>query len=264
MLWICFVKGSRVMFHRSAVVLFIGLSLAGCVTTSNENASVVADAVDPSLRAAATTAEANHDYKGAIQHLNTLFQRHGDDKGIGLALARNLRYADQAQTGADVMQSLLTRYPNDPELLIELGKDYLAADRAALAIKTLYRARDVAPQRWDVYSTLGVALDTDGHSAEALQAFAHAAELSPDNPAVLNNLALAQAVTGHLDQAIATMSQAADLPSANMLVRQNLALLLALKGDAAKAEKLARRDLPPDIAKSNIEILRALAAAPKQ
>ena len=59
-------------------------------------------------------------------------------------------------------------------------------------------------------------------------------------------------------------ARAADLPAATAQVRQNLALLLALKGDGAEAERLARRDLPPEQARTNGETLRALATAARR
>ena len=210
------------------------------------------DAVDLSLKNAAAAAELNHDYNGAAQHLNTLYQRHGGDRDIALALARNLRYGGQAQTAADIMQSTLSRFADDPDMLIELGKDYLSADRVNLAVKYLEKAKTIAPARWEAFAALAVAYDTQGFAAMAQES------------AILNNMALSQALSGHLDQALATISRAADLPNATLQVRQNLALLLALKGNAAQAERLTGHDLPPDAAKSNIEILKALAAARKE
>lgn len=250
------------MKTRLAAVLVF--ALAGCANSPGDGDRAVAEAVEPSLRAAAAAAEANHDYKGATQHLNTLYQRRGDDKGIGVALARNLRYGGQPQTAADIMQGQLTRFPRDPDLLIELGKDYLAADRIALALKILEQALAVAPGRWDVHATMAVALDTQGRGDEALAAYGRALELSPENPMVLNNLGLSQALSGRLDEALATLGRAADLPTSTAQIRQNLALLLALKGDAAQAEKLARNDLPPDMARANIEVMRAIAASAKR
>lgn len=242
---------------------FLALTLAGCATSQADGERSVAQAVEPSLRAAAAAAEANHDYKGAIQHLNTLYQRRNDDRGIGVALARNLRYGGQPQSAADIMQAQLTRFSNDPDLLIELGKDYLAADRVALSLRTLERARTAAPDRWEVYATMAVAQDAMGKSNEAQAAYNHALDLSPDNPMVLNNLGLSQALAGRLDEGVATLTRAADLPTATTQIRQNLALLLALKGDAAQAEKITRNDLPPDLARANIQVMRALAAAAK-
>ncbi|RAU21138.1 pilus assembly protein TadD [Paramagnetospirillum kuznetsovii] len=251
------------MWNRSALFLILLLTACSGMNIGDEQRSV-AQAVEPSLRAAAAAAEANRDYKGAVQHLTTLYQRRDDDRDIGVALARNLRYGGQAQQAADVMQGQLIRFPRDADTLVELGKDYLAADRLGLSVKSLEQALGVAPNRWDAHAALAVALDAQGRGAEALAAYGRALELSPDNPMVLNNLALSQALAGKLDEALATMTRAADLPAATAQIRQNLALLLALKGDSAQAEKLVRQDLPADMARTNADILRALAAGAKR
>lgn len=246
------------------LTVFLALVLSGCANEPWDEGNAVAQAVEPSLRAAAAAAEASHDYKGAVQHLGTLYQRRGDDKGIAIALARNMRYSGQAQGAADIMQGQLTRLPNDPDLLIELGKDYLAADRVALALRTLEQGQPYAATRWELFATKAVALDTLGRNQDAQAAYGRALELSPDNPAILNNLGLSQALAGRLDEGIATLARAADLPTAPTQLRQNLALLLALKGDAAQAEKLTRNGLAPEVARANSEVLRAIAASAKR
>jgi Flp pilus assembly protein TadD len=249
------------MNNRRLCVVALCLVISGCGSTSDGPRQNLADAVDPSLRAAAAAAENNHDYQGAIQHLSTLYQHHRDDREVAIALARNLRYSGQGQTAADLMQTMLARDTANPDLLLELGKDYLAADRIGLAASTLQRGRDAAPDRWEILSTLAVALDTDGRSAEARVVLTRADELSPDNPVVLNNLALSEAVAGELDKAIATLRRAADLPSATMQTRENLALLLAMKGDTEQAANLTRHDLTDAQAKANIETYRTWATA---
>lgn len=249
------------MILRRAAFLALPLLLTACAgMPMADNDGRMADAVEPSLRAAAASAEAARDYKGAAQHWGTLYQRHPRSPDIALALARTLRYAGQPQQSADIMQAQLEAKPGDADLLTELGKDYLAADRMNLALSTLERARAAAPNRWDVHSALGVAQDAAGNYSQAAETYAQALALSPDNPRILNNLALSQALAGHLDDAIATLSRAADHPKAGSQIRQNLAVLLALKGDGAKAEKLVRQDLPADMARNNTAILRALAA----
>lgn len=248
------------MILRRAAFLALPL-LAGCAGAPvAESDGRLADAVEPSLRAAAASAEAARDYKGAAQHWGTLYQRHPTSPDIALALARTLRYAGQPQQSADIMQDRLEAKPGDADLLTELGKDYLAADRMPLALATLERASAAAPERWDIHSALGVAQDAAGRYDLAAEAYGRALALSPDNPRVMNNQALSLALSGRLDEAIATLTRAADHPRASSQIRQNLAVLLALKGDGAKAEKLVRQDLPADMARNNTAILRALAA----
>src|SRR5579859_2332431 len=135
--------------------------LAGCSTSTAPVPHDVADAVEPSLQAAAAAAENNHDYAGAVQHFSTLYSHHPKDAALALALARNLRHSGQGQTAADLMQSLLVGNPGNADLLLELGKDYVAADRVGLAVKILVQARAAAPAKWEPLSVLGAALDTE-------------------------------------------------------------------------------------------------------
>jgi Flp pilus assembly protein TadD len=249
------------MKHTKLALCLIVLTLCGCASSNGESRPTLADAVDPSLRAAAQAAESNHDTAGAIQHLSTLYARHRHDPEIGVALARNLRYAGQGQNAADLMQTLLQGDPGNADLLLELGKDYLAADRIGLAVETLKRACDAAPQRWQSLSTLAVALDTDGRSAEARDALTRADRLAPENPVILTNLALSEAVAGHLRHAVEILRHAADLPTATAQTRENLALLLALQGDTEEAEKFARHDLSAEMAKDNVQTFRQWAAS---
>lgn len=233
--------------------------LAGCGGRPAEDDGALGRTVEPSLRSAAHTAEASHDYKGAAQHWRTLYQRNPGDKAVAVALARAMRYAGMAQQGADLMQDALERLGRDANLAAELGKCYLAAERVGLALKALAEAEQLDQTRWDAPSAIGVALDLQGRHAEAEAAYRRALALSPDNPEIVNNLALSLALSGKLDEALVLMGRAADHPKAGLQMRQNLALLTALKGNAAEAARLAGRDLPPDMARANAEIFRHLA-----
>jgi Flp pilus assembly protein TadD len=248
---------------RRLAPFLIPLLLAGCAGATMETAGddVIARAVEPSLRTAAASAEANNDWKGAAQHWGTLHQRHPEDSSISLSLARAWRYGGQEQQAADLIQGELARTGRSLGLLTELGKDYLAAERLGLALKTLEEARTKAPDNWDIHSAMGVALDASGRYGEAQAAYGRALELSPENPVVLNNLALSQAQSGQLDMAVETLRRANEHPGAGTQLRQNLALLLALKGDAPAAERLAAKDLPPDMVRTNAGIYRSLAGS---
>ena len=243
------------------LTLLAPLWLAACAgaPASPSGEQSLTSAVEPSLRAAAAHAESANDWNGAAQHWRTLLAHHPDDLPISLSLARALRISGKPDMAAELIQSLVAKHGANAQVHAELGKDYLAADRLGLALKSLQKAAELAPDDWEIVSAQGVALDLLEHPLEAQAAYQKALALSPDNPQVLNNLALSQALSGDLRGAVATLRLAGEQPSAGSQIRQNLALLLALQGDPAQAERVAAKDLPPDLLRTNSQIYRRLS-----
>jgi Flp pilus assembly protein TadD len=212
---------------------------------------------------AAKQAETTYNYADAVSIYQGLHAQNPDDPELALSLARNMRFAGQAQSAIALVSQLIAKQGRTAPLLIELGKAYLAADQDNLALPTLLEAKSQAPNDWEILSTLGVAYDYQGNYADAREAYAQALIASPSNPTVLNNLALSQASSGDLDGAVATLQQAIDQPAASAQTRQNLALLMALKGNPDAAERLARKDLPPEVADNNNAYFRMISAGSK-
>lgn len=237
------------------------LAMSGCAMTADTSPKPAQKHanVEPALRQAAVMSERNASYREAAQHYAALHGRYPQDKAITLALARNLRFSGNPQQAIAVINSSMSSQAPDALTLLELGKDYLAADQLNLAKPTLERAKAAAPLNWEILSSLGVVHDYEGQYDMAQQQYDAALFLDPENPTVLNNKALSLAQQGRLDEAVTTMKAATDQPSASAQARQNLALLMALKGDAEAAERLARKDLPPAVAEANIEYYRAIA-----
>jgi Flp pilus assembly protein TadD len=240
-----------------------GLLLAGCEATAPAEMKPDAAALQDAQLKAGQQAEATYNYSDAVNIYQGLHAAKPDDPQLALSLARNLRFAGQPQNAIAILSQLIGKQGRTAPLLTELGKAYLAADQDNLALPTLLEAKEQAPNDWEILSTLGVAYDYQGNYADAREAYAEALIASPSNPAVLNNLALSQASSGDLDGAIATLEQAIDQPAASAQTRQNLALLMALKGDPDAAERLARKDLPPDVADNNNAYFRMISAAAK-
>jgi Flp pilus assembly protein TadD len=237
------------------------VAVSGCAMTADtapKPAQKTAD-VEPALRQAAMVSERNASYGEAAQHYAALHRKHPEDKTLTLALARNLRFSGNPQQAIAVISSATAGQSPDALTLLELGKDYLAADQLNLAKPTLERAKAAAPLNWEILSSLGVVYDYEGSYQLAQQQYDAALFIDPENPTVLNNKALSLAQEGRLDEAVSTMKLAIDQPTASAQARQNLALLMALKGDAEAAERLARKDLPPAVAEANIEYYRSLA-----
>ena len=217
-------------------------------------------ALDPQIRQAAVRAETQHNYLEAAQHYQSLLSRDPENLEMAVALARNLRFAGSTPQDIDILNQLIAKHGRSPQLLTELGKSYISGDKMNLAVPILQEATAMPGAAWDAFSALGVAYDYQDDFARAREAYTQALMLSPRNPEILNNLALSQAQSGDLDGAIQTLGQAIDQPSASPQVRQNLALMLALRGDTAGAERLARKDLPKDLADENAEYYRYLAS----
>jgi Flp pilus assembly protein TadD len=215
--------------------------------------------LDPQIKLAAMQAEAQNNYLEAAQHYQSLLTRDPENLDLAMSLVRNLRFAGSTPQDIDILNQLINKYGRTAPLLTELGKSYVASDKMNLAIPLLQEACAMPGATWDAFSTLGVALDYQGDFNQARQNYSQALLLSPRNPDVLNNLALSQAQSGDLEGAIQTLGQAVDQASASPQVRQNLALMLALKGDMAGAERLARKDLPKELADLNAEYYRYLA-----
>jgi Flp pilus assembly protein TadD len=259
-------KGKMARFStRLLGSVALSVVLAGCAMTSQQQATTTELTptekanVEPALRQAAMMSERNASYGEAAQHYAALHAKYPQDKQITMALARNLRFAGNPQQAIAVLNSGALAQSPDALTLLELGKDYLAADQLNLAKPTLERARAAAPLNWEILSSLGVVYDYEGDYEQAQQQYDAALFVDPENPTVLNNKALSLAQQGRLEEAVTTMKIATDQPSASAQARQNLALLMALKGDSQAAERLARKDLPPAVAEANIEYYKSLS-----
>jgi Flp pilus assembly protein TadD len=237
--------------------------LAGCQSTDDKTNAATSSSIDAAQRQAANQAEASFSYSDAVSIYQNLYIRHPEDISLGTGLARNLRFSGQPQDSITVINQMLGKNGRTVPLLLELGKSYLAADQDNLAVPTLLEAKGKEPGNWEVLSTLGVAYDYQADYADARDAYVQALIASPKNPSVLNNLALSQASSGDLEGAIATLQQAIDQPSALAQTRQNLALMLALKGNPDAADRLARKDLPSDVADNNMAYFKMIATAAK-
>src|SRR5262245_2145425 len=123
----------------------LSVVLAGCAVTSQQQPTTTGPTptekanVEPALRQAAMMSERNASYGEAAQHYAALHAKYPQDKQITLALARNLRFAGNPQQAIAVLNSGQSAQSPDALTLLELGKDYLAADQLNLAKPTLER-----------------------------------------------------------------------------------------------------------------------------
>lgn len=182
------------------------------------------------------------------------------DVEANVHLAAALRAIGQNAEAAQAAGAALVVDPNSREALMEQARAYLAAGRGFYAIAPLEKVKAMDARDWRTWSLLGVAYGQVSRDEDAAAAWRQALALSPDNPAVLSNQAMQAASHGDLSAAEALLRQAAADPRATVQERQNLALVLGLQGKFAEAERLARQDLPPELAENNIAYWKAAAA----
>ncbi len=182
------------------------------------------------------------------------------DAEAGVRLAVALRALERFDEAAKAADRVLVTKPQMPEALLEAARARIGAGEGFYALEFLNRASAIAPKDWRPWSLMGVAMEQTKRPDEARAAYARALELSPENPAVLSNLALMAANTGDRVQAEILLRRAVAQPTATVREWQNLALVLGLSGRVAEAERIIRRDLPPEVADQNIAYLRAASA----
>ena len=224
------------------------------------DASTTQVQIDDSFESAAKASEASGDWLAAAGFWQSLLDRDPTNLEASLGLAENLRRLGQYDLALDVLRRALSQVPDDPQVLSLYGRTLVQSGDAVDAIDPLNRAAERDDTAWENYAALGVAFGMLNQPERAEEANLRALALSPDNPNVLNNMGLAAAMDGDLDGAIDLLERAAEHDEADVTVRQNLALLLAYRGDLARAEELARQDLPEDMADRNVAFYKSLSS----
>ncbi len=132
--------------------------------------------------------------------LGVIQQRYGINNGavssfkaaltedLGLYMA-NVRMAEIYERYGRLATALLERHraaaanPEDPSLLVDLGRTLMAADSAAAAVDVLRRAVEMRPRMVISYYELGRALASQKQEAEARKALEHFIQSAPSTMA---------------------------------------------------------------------------------
>jgi Flp pilus assembly protein TadD len=244
---------SGVRLLTVSALLAACLGVAGCQTAS---LSDVTGSIGPSTDRALPTSQAElHSYAEDWGHR---YDSNPDSKIVAMNYAKALRALTQYAQAVAVLQRLAARMPKDMEVLSAYGKALADAGRLQEAADVLSRSHTPERPNWSVLSAQGAVADQLGDHEQAQSYYEAALKIAPDQPQVLSNLGLSYALSKHLPKAETTLQQAAAQPNADMRVRQNLALVLALQGKFNEAETIARRDLSPVDAATNVASIRQM------
>jgi len=156
-----------------------------------------------------------------------------------------------ANRAADAIREFtiaLRLQPRYPEASNNLGAALVSAGRSRDALPHLRTAVQVRPADYRVHFNLGNALRDSGRPDEAAREFERALVLNPDSADILNNLAVLDGARGDYANAIARLERALSLREGYPDAHHNLALALAAVGRRSEAITHARRavDLRPD------------------
>ena len=257
--------------HTAAVVLLLTMTCASPVAARGlfgrkPVVPALAKAAPSVTTAPAKPVKATAEQRAVVERMDPLaraafWAREVDadpaDLDATVRMAAALRGLERYDEAAAALDKVLVAKPDHLEALLEAGRTRVSAARGFYAIDFLKRAAALAPRDWRPHSLLGVAMEQTKRPEDAQAEYARALQLSPENPAVLSNLALLAANNGDKAQAESLLRRAVAQPTATSRERQNLALVLGLAGKVDEAERLIRRDLPPEVADANIAYLES-------
>ena len=230
------------------VLLAAALGLAGCQSSGElDITGAIGGASEP-------------DPRHAAEDWGRRYDRSPDDKAVALNYARALRGLSEHAQAAAILQRLSIKFPRDVDVLAAYGKALADAGRPREAAEVLANAHTPERPNWSVLSAQGSVADQLGDHEQAQAYYAAALKIAPAQPHVLSNLGLSYALSKKLPEAEKALQEAAAGPGADRPVRQNLALVLALEGKFSSAEEVARRDLSPQDASTNVAAIRRMIA----
>jgi Flp pilus assembly protein TadD len=239
-------------------VAALGLALftGGCQNIASLTSAALVSPEPPPAATPKTEAE----WRTEAEKIAPRYREKPEDTAVELAYAQALRGSGQRTQATSVLQQATFYHPGNTALLGAYGRALAEVGNLEQALEVLNRAHSPDQPDWHILSAQGAVLDQLGRHAEAQLHYSSALKIKPDEPGVLSNLGLSYALAKDLKNAEATLRHAAALGGTDSRVRQNLALVVGLQGRFPEAESIARADLPPEEAASNVATLRRMLA----
>jgi Flp pilus assembly protein TadD len=232
----------------------VALALAGCATSPVETTGSLAAVSPPASEA---------DWRRAADSAGAQYRANPRDAAAAVRYAQALRALGQRPQAVAVLEQASMAMPNDKTVLGAYGRALADVGQYKQAMEVLERAHTPENPDWRILSAQGAVLDQMGQHQEAQRYYSSALKIAPDEPSVLSNLGLSYALAKDLPKAEETLRQAMAGQKVDPRVRQNLALVVGLQGRFAEAEGIAKSDLPPDQAASNVAYLKDMLTKAK-
>ena len=230
------------------VAAVLALPAAGCKTIGDDTTGSIG----------ANTPRNDADWRQSLEIWGKRYREDSGDSNAALNFARALRATEQRAQAVAVLEQASIRNPNNMALLGAYGRALADAGDLNQALDVLGRAHTPDNPDWRVLNAQGAVLDQLGRHAEAQRHYASALKIVPNEASVMSNLGLSYALMKDLKRAEFTLRKAYAQGNADPKVRQNLALVIGLQGRFAEAERIARADLPEEVAVANASYLRQM------
>jgi Flp pilus assembly protein TadD len=237
----------------SVGVMALALAICGCASAPPAEKSEVTGSI-------ATTSKprTEAEWRREAVVLGERYRAEPSDADIAMQYAQALRGMGQRAQAAAVLEQASIHNPQNQALLGAYGRALADVGNYSQALDVLARAHTPEQPDWRILSVQGAVLDQMGRHEEARQHYSSALRIMPDEPSVLSNLGLSYALSKDLPKAEETLRRASAQPAVEPKVRQNLALVVGLQGRFAEAETIARGDLSPEEAATNVAYLRQM------
>jgi Flp pilus assembly protein TadD len=242
----------RSRLFSSAAMVVMAVSLGGCITARQPQEDVTGSIAAPA------GSRSEDEWRRGADAAGERYRANQQNPQAAIDYAQALRNSGQKTQASAVLEQAALANPGHKPLLAAYGRALADVGNFREALEVLARAHTPENPDWRVLSVQGACLDQLGRPDEARRYYDSALKIVPDEPTVLSNLGLSYALSKDLPNAEKVLRRAQERGATDPRVRQNLALVIGLQGRFAEAETIAKADLPPEQAATNIAYLREM------
>lgn len=160
--------------------------------------------------------------------------------------AEHASIAGDQQRELELMEEIAHRFPEDKEVLYELGRLYQGGRELDQALEVLQRAIELDPGFKVAYNQLAYVYHARGEMEQSITAINRYIELAPDEPNPYDTRGELYALNGDIDAAIRSFRQALEVRPGFWMSVRNLGHMYRAKRDYAAAEATYRQMLDSD------------------
>ncbi len=222
--------GSRWWIARAALVLALGLALAGCTGGPSEQAR------EHQRRAEAYMAEGK--LREASVEYQAGLQKAPGDPDLLYGLARALNAQGEAREYRATLEKVLRARPDHPEACTEMAGLLLATRSFPQALELARRALAARPGYLDAMVAEARALTGLGRVDEAREAWARVLDAGPRAEGPFEMAADFESRTGRPERAMEILDRGIEVLPGSVRLRLDKAALLVRRGKVAEAEAL--------------------------